>query len=79
LGIVKNPPIRKQPGIDNLVTDKEVKVEKALLDLNELKSQMYQESSIAQTASGQTGGRKLIVGGITQTNNFFRDSAYSNG
>jgi hypothetical protein len=29
--------------LDEAVTDKEVKVEKALLDLNELKTQMYSD------------------------------------
>lgn len=59
--------------IDQVVTDKEVKVEKALLDLNELKTQMYQEQQTASAYKDNTQPKKMN----TQTNNFFRETAYS--
>ncbi|TNV79891.1 hypothetical protein FGO68_gene12047 [Halteria grandinella] len=67
------PPKQPNKFMDNLVTDKEVKVEKALLDLNELKTQMYQEQANA-SAYKESNPRKMLN---TQTNNFFRDTAYS--
>ena len=56
-----------------IITDKEVKVEKALLDLNELKTQMFQEASNTKDFSPAALPRKVQ----TVTNNFFRDTAYS--
>lgn len=64
----------KQAGtiLSEAVTDKEVKVEKALLDLNELKSQMYEEKQNTYKDALPSNGRLNTV-----TNNFFRDTAYS--
>ena len=54
------------------MNDKEVKVEKAILDLNELKTQMYHEQK-AKDLSPNPPPRKIN----TITNNFFRETGYT--
>ena len=54
--------------------DKDVKVEKALLDLNEMKTQFIQEKAKDQPAMRATGMPPMN----SVSNNFFRDTAYTN-
>lgn len=64
--------------IDENINDKEVKVEKALLDLNDLKNQMFDEKVKAKkdlSPSNAAAARSKIN---TVTNNFFRETGFSN-
>lgn len=55
--------------------DKEVKVEKALLDLNDLKNQMYEEK--VQANRDHSPSNPIRPKMNTVTNNFFRETGYS--
>jgi len=61
--------------IDDNINDKEVKVEKALLDLNELKNQMFDEKAKAQKDLSPSNSTRPKMN--TVTNNFFRETGFS--
>lgn len=67
--------VAKKSVIEGITNDKEVKVEKALLDLNELKNQMFEEK--IQAKRDHSPGNPTRPKMNTVTNNFFRETGYS--
>jgi hypothetical protein len=70
-----NDLVAKKSVIEGITNDKEVKVEKALLDLNELKNQMFEEK--IQAKRDHSPGNPTRPKMNTVTNNFFRETGYS--
>jgi hypothetical protein len=67
--------LSKKSVIEGITNDKEVKVEKALLDLNELKNQMFEEKIQAKRDHSPANPTRPKMN--TVTNNFFRETGYS--
>jgi hypothetical protein len=67
--------VTKKSVNEGITNDKEVKVEKALLDLNELKNQMFEEKIQANRDHSPANPVRPKMN--TVTNNFFRETGYS--
>ena len=65
----------KKTGHEENHNDKEVKIEKALLDLNDLKNQMFDEKSKAHKDLSPSNATRPKMN--TVTNNFFRETGFS--
>jgi hypothetical protein len=70
-----NESVTKKTVNEGITNDKEVKVEKALLDLNELKNQMFEEKIQANRDHSPANPVRPKMN--TVTNNFFRETGYS--